>query len=50
MKEKLPHSNDLSHAIDRTLEELISPIEMNEELPHQLQFKRKKKQQKRIRF
>ncbi len=47
IQEHLETSNNLSSAVNKTLEELIIPKEMNDYLPHQLQPKKKKKQQRR---
>ena len=49
IQEETSKSSQLSHAVNRTIEELIAPKKMDDYLPHQLQQKKKKKQQ-RIKF
>ncbi len=49
INEETSKSSELSNAVNKTIEELIDPKEMNDYLPHQLQQKKKKKQQ-RIKF
>ncbi len=49
IKEETSKSSQLSNAVNKTIEDLIDPKEMNDYLPHQLQQKKKKKQQ-RIKF
>ncbi len=49
IKEETSKSSQLSNAVNKTIEELIGPKEMNDYLPHQLHQKKKKKQQ-RIKF
>ena len=44
LQENLRNANSLSHTINKTLEELMRPKEMDDYIPHQLQPKLKKKQ------